>query len=365
MIPAAAVTRRMVLGSALGATVLGATASCGPRRDRPQERSINFGFEDLVTDAPRWSAYADHLTRTDVNALSIAVGRIDWTAFPWKDHPDSAPGIVTESGRDFVAEAIEHLKGDRKLTLTIDTLSPAHIENTPSSAGVNTSGERSGSFPSVTALSNGPAGDLIVELTDEICARYAPHRVALTELMFDDHTFGDDDLTSYQTFTDREDWPRTTDGTIDTEDPSLGQWRSTQITVLLRRVRRAASRRGAKLDMDVRAPWSEPHGDRSMSGHSYDVLLTEADRLVVWNYFAINDSTPEYGARLSESLQRRYPGRFVMSTGLWGKDGALTAAQLDDSLTALAEAQTQAVSVTPASMLASDHWSVLRQAWTG
>lgn len=338
-----------------------------PKPPLPAERSVSFGFENIVTDNPRWEHFGNHLDRSNANAVAISVGRTDWTAFPWDAHPGSVSSGVSRTGRDYVAEAIEALQprlgGERRLTLTIDALAPALIQELPGLAGINPKGKRAGSFLGVDALSTGPAGDRVVELTADICARYGPDRVSITELMFDDYTFGDEDLISYREHTGNADWPRTPNGAIDTANPSLGKWRSEALADLLSRARSAAAAHGAELDMDVRAPWSDPNGDRALSGHDYDVLLTEADRIVVWNYFAINGSTPEYGAKITKSLKQRFPGRFVMSTGLWAEDGTVTPAQLESSIASVARAKADAVSVTPVSMMSQAHWDALARLW--
>lgn len=329
----------------------------------PAERTVSFGFEDVVAENTPWNEHRAALAEANVNGVSLSVGRTDWTAFPWPAH-DGAADAVQQTGRDFVAEAIDQVREDRMLTLIIDTLAPGRIDQNPSLAGVNAAGETSDLFPSVSALVEGEAGDLIVALAAEISERYRPDRLSLTELMFDHHSFGDDDLRSYRQFTREPDWPRDVDGRIESGAPELATWRSTMLSRLLSRVKDAAAEYGTKLDMDVRAPWSDPTGDRSESGHNYELLLEYADRLVIWNYFAINDSSAEYGAEITRSLRDRFPGRFVMSTGLWAKDGAITPDQLRLSLEAVAGAGAEAVAVTPVSMLTGEHWRKLEQLWS-
>lgn len=360
-------TRRNILALAIGATTIGLVSSCMPKPSVPAERLVSFGFEDVVTDTPRWAYFGEQLRRSNANAIAISVGRTDWAAFPWPKHPDSVSSNVSQTGKDYVEEAIKslrpHLSGKQWLTLTIDTLAPALLTAKPALAGVNPAGAKSTSFPSVSALATGEAGDRIVDLAMEICSRYKPDRISLTELMFDDYTFGDEDLTSYENHTGRRDWPRASNGQIDTQDPSLGAWRSTSLATLLARVKTVAAVHGTELDMDVRTSWAEPGQGRPLSGHDYPLLLSESDRIIVWNYFAINGSTPEYAGQVGASLKERFPGRFVMSTGLWAQDGAVTARQLESSLAAVARAQVEAVSVTPASMLTDAHWDVLAGLW--
>lgn len=357
------IPRRGVIAAGAATLTVGAIGGLMLRRRIPAERSVSFGFEDVARKDLRWDGYRAALNAADVNAVSVSVGRTDWTAFPWETRPSAAPSLVGESGRDYVAEALAEIGENRSVTLIIDTLAPALIEQEPRLAGVSPEGEASDLFAGVSALESGKAGDHIVDLARTISDRYAPDRIALTELMFDEHTFGSADLSSYREHSGSTDWPRLPDGGIDTADPSLGQWRSDALATLLARVREVTAPRGVALDMDVRAPWSDPAGDRSGSGHDYAVLLEQADRLVVWNYFAINDRPPEYGAEITRSLQERFPGRFVMSTGLWASSGIISLSAMRGSLEAVADAGADSVSVTPASKMTDQHWQALERAW--
>jgi hypothetical protein len=93
-----------------------------------------------------------------------------------------------------------------------------------------------------------------------------------------------------------------------------GSWRSEALASLVARASAAAHANGPTLDMDVRAPWDDPNGDRPESGHDYGMLASAADRLVLWNYFGINDAPASYSSELAMAMAKR-PGRFVMSGG--------------------------------------------------
>lgn len=344
------------------------TAACTGPRTVPVERSIGLGFEDVTADAERWDELGPRVASSGANAVSLAVGRVDWTAFLWDAHPGAAAGAVGSEGRDLVAESIERvtslLGDDVGLTLVIDALAPRLLAESPELAGVSSSGVRNESFPSVSALERGEVGERIVSLAEDLVLRYAPDRIGLTELMFDASTFGTQDLVSYREAMGAKDWPRNADGTIDEEHESLGTWRSGALTSLLTRIKAAVAPHGIAVDVDVRAPQGDPEGDRPLSGHDYGTLLSAADRIVVWNYFGLRADPPESGGELTASLQRRFPGRYVMSTGLWGEDEPISADALAAGLAAVTEAGAAAVAVTPASLLELGHWRALEQAWT-
>ena len=265
-----------------------------------------------------------------------------------------------------VQDAIDALR-PLTINLTIDTLVPNTIHKNPELAGVDPGGERSDKFASVTAIRDGAVGDGIVELAKTISHRYNPDSISLTELMFDNYTFGEDDLASYKKFSGASDWPRK-DGEINTRDPKLGEWRSEALQHLLDRIKGVIPSNVA-LDMDVRAPWNDPGADRAMSGHDYDLLLTEASRIAVWNYNGMEPSVqPDYSEKLAESFNRRFgDNRYVLSTGLWAEDEANTISADDMALNLRYSAKggASAVSVTPASRMSDEHWKMLESAWKG
>lgn len=338
-----------------------------PPPDPPAERTVNLGLESVLVEDAERAALVRRLARVAPTGVNLAVGRVDWTGFPWEAHPESVAGTVADSGRDEVADSIaslrEHLGADLPLTLTLDALAPRLLAERPELAGQDLSGERHPEVASVSALEDGPVGDLLVELAEAVARRYRPQRVAVTELFVDTHTFGEDDLASYRRSTGAADWPRTVDGEVDTAHESLGRWRSAALAVLLGRLREVVAPAGAELEMDVRSPREDPAESRPLSGHDYDVLLTAADRIAVWNYFGLDGQSPHHGARIAEELEKRHPGRYSLCTGLWAEDGTLTARELRTGLRSLAADGVPAVAVTPASLLEEEHWEMLAEEW--
>lgn len=343
-------------------------ASCS-RPALPAERAVNLGLESVLVDSVERTAIGRRLAAAGATAANLAVGRVDWTAFAWDAHPDRAADGVAEADEDQVAAAIatlrEHLGEDVRLTLTLDALAPRLLEERPELAGEDLDGARHPEVASVSALEGGDVGDLLVELAGEVCRRYSPQRLALTELFVDTHTFGDADLDSYRRRSGAEDWPRTEDGAVDTAHESLGRWRSEALASLLGRVREAIAPHGALLEMDVRAPAEDPSASRPLSGHDYDILLTAADRLAVWNYFGLADQSPRHGARIASELAEHHPGRFTICTGLWAEDGTISPQELGRGLRELSAAGAPAVAVTPLSLLTDAHWEAVAEAWSG
>ena len=150
---------------------LAATGVRGPRGATAPaaERTVGVGYETVVDAASTLPALARRLDEVNANSVTISVGRLDWTAFPWAAHPE----IEAVPGRDHVAEAIKALGTGRngkprKITLTIDLLIPGWISTSPGLAGINFDGTRSTDFASVTALTTGPVGERLVDFVAEV-----------------------------------------------------------------------------------------------------------------------------------------------------------------------------------------------------
>ncbi len=326
----------------------------------PVERGVNFGFEDVSNREYDWRGAKQRLVDANATAVSLAVGRVEWVAFDWEQHPEA---VAVDSGEDLVQSAIDALGRDYTLSLVIDTLVPSMIADNPDLAGENTNGEKSEDFASVSALRDGEVGDRIVELSGVIADRYEPDRIVLTELMFDDFTFGDDDLQSFKEITGEKDWPKTSTGEIDTGHQLIGQWRSEALEHLAGRIR-AELPETVELELDVRAPWEDPNADRALSGHDYEILLQSADRIGVWNYNVMNNVEAKYSEELATSFEERFGQRYTMSTGLWGESSSTaTPEEMALSLRYSAKGGATAVSVTPASMMSDEHWQMLTDIW--
>lgn len=363
----------LLRSAVLISTGLLALTGCQAARARPPvpaERIVSLGFEDVVADPARLAELAARLTEVRATGVSISVGRADWTAFPWPALREAESGPVRRTGQDYVATAIDALRSDgtggrRTISLSIDALVPRWIEQEPSLAGVDPGGTRSALSPSLASLESGAVGQRLLAMADHVGRRYRPDSVSFTELHFDNATFGTGDLRSYQRFSGRADWPRTGSGAIAENDATIAAWRSRALGDLVGRARAVVRASGARMEMDVRAPWGDPAADRRESGHDYDVLLASSDRLVLWNYFGLQDRPPSYTGELARATQRRAPGRFVLSTGLWARNGEITPAELSEALTAAAQGGAPAVAVTPTVSMTPDHWSALRRSWAG
>ncbi|MGO4145924.1 hypothetical protein AB4Y77_12655 [Paenarthrobacter sp. YAF11_1] len=359
------------IAGALLASTLTMVSCAGEPLPRPVDRMVNLGFEDVVNSEPGYLAkLSERLNSVNATAVSISVGRTDWTAFPWPGQAGAEASEVSRSGRDFVAESIAALEtaddgSKRAVILTIDVLLDRALKEEPALAGRSIDGVASDSFAGVWSLRHGKAGTRLASLAAAVAKKYKPSAVNLTELMFDDFTFGGNDLQDFKVSTGSTDWPRNGDGSIDASDPRINTWRSEAMADIVRKVGAAVEPYGVNLDMDVRSPRDSPSGDRADSGHDYDLLLKQVDRLHVWEYVGLNSERSPKTRELAESMNRRGGSRMSLSVGLWSSEGRISAGEFGTALREAALGGASSVSVTPASLMEDQHWEELRKAWAG
>ncbi|MFP5019047.1 hypothetical protein ACKLTP_19105, partial [Paenarthrobacter ureafaciens] len=70
----------------------------------------------------------------------------------------------------------------------------------------------------------------------EVAGRYRPTAVHLTEQMFDDFTFGTDDLEDFKATTGLKDWPRNSSRSLHAPDAHHPTWPPEAVADLLRNV---------------------------------------------------------------------------------------------------------------------------------
>ncbi|GAB4085450.1 hypothetical protein GCM10028784_20800 [Myceligenerans cantabricum] len=355
--------------------------------EAPDFQSVSLGIEDVVDPDQDWDGVRQRLDEVHANAVTLAAGRVEWTAFDWPDHPD----VAAESGRDHLAHAIaETARGPegepRFVDLLIDALTPGWIARDPTVGGIGADGVPAVNQPSATAIHEGPVGDRYLELLGELAGRYRPDQITFTELKFDDETFGDDDAALYREMTGAADWPRLEDGSIDEDAPELARWRSQVIAgfldraaVVLDDVAAETGKRPA-LAVDVRVDWDDPAAGRPDAGQDYEVLARHADRLVLWAFVGMThpNQTPDDVERLTAALARSgIPiSELTVSVGLWEQNPDLEPAatiaeqamisprEMADAVRAARTHGVTAVNVTPYVLMTDAHWTALSEVWT-
>ncbi len=331
--------------------------------DGAHERGLHVGFEDLERSPEELADLDARMRRAGIDTVAVSAGRADWTAFPWPARAEAWSTPVQRDGRDLFADAVRALGAGRHVSAVVDVLADRYVAANPSLAARDARGRPVGSHVSTVELVEGESGRRLLEMVDHLARTYPVDSIDITELFYRDEGYGDDDLASYRARTGRGDWPRAADGSVDTTDPSIGRWRSEMVARFVARAADLAHAQRKELLVDVRPSWSDLRREGEENGQCYRMLLSHADRLVVWNYFALDGVPVSETDRLAAYLQDLAPGRFVMGAGLWGRGGTVPPAQFADALDRTARAGVPAQWVIPQSLMQDAHWRVLDQLW--
>ncbi|HYV65718.1 MAG TPA: glycosyltransferase family 2 protein, partial [Myxococcales bacterium] len=298
--------------------------------------------------------------------IGIGAGRTEWTYFRWAKHEDRWSNHQKGAGKDLLLTATQELhdKGFR-VAAFIDLYAPKWIQTHPGAGAVQADGAPHPEQVSLTELAEGDFGNLVVEMVGYIAANYPVDAIDVTEAAYRHTSFGTRDLASYAKATGRAAWPRDWRGRVNVDDPSIWEWKSALMEKFVARAAAAAHEHGKPLYLDVAASWKDLRRDGKDHGHDYARLQRVADKLVVWDYFALEGLPPaasrDLAARLSSTLE---PGRWTLSLGLWGRDGKpISPADLSAALAASIEGGARHIWVTPNDQITDAHWSAVLRNW--
>jgi hypothetical protein len=123
----------------------------------------------------------------------------------------------------------------------------------------------------------------------------------------------------------------------------------------------AAHSGGKQLIVDVPVNWKDLQRRGKDSGLEYARVLQCADQIVVWNYFGVEDKSPEISAKVVRDLVHNFPtNKFFVSVGLWeGQTGSLDPKSFQKGLEYTMRSGAQNIWITPNKLMTSGHWSAL------
>ena len=298
--------------------------------------------------------------------IGIGAGRSEWTYFRWAGHEDRWSNHQKGEPKDLLLTASQELhdKGF-KVVAFIDLYAPKWIQTHPGAGAVQADGTPHPEQVGLAELEQGEFGNLLVEMIGYIAAHYPVDAIDLTEAAYRNTSFGAADLESYRKATGRAAWPRDWRGRVDIDDPGIWEWKCSVMEKFLARAAAAAHQNGKPLYLDVGASWKDLRRDGKDQGHDYQRLQHVADRLVGWNYYALEGLQPsasrDLAARLAATLE---PGRWSLSLGLWGRDGKpISPDDLAAALAASADGGARHIWVTPDDLITDAHWNAILRRW--
>ncbi len=297
--------------------------------------------------------------------MALGAGRPDWTYFRWQGHEAWWSADVRDTGIDFLAEDVGNFRSLGSVNAVVDVYAPEYIAGHPEAAAISHWGEPSPLLVSTATLIEGPYHELLLDMVEYVAANYDVDSVSLTELSYRIYGYGPQDLALYRAYSGREDWPRRRDGSINVDDPSIGQWRSSAIAGFLTQAAGRTHPYGVALWMDVEVSWGNLASEAQEYGHHYPTLLDAADRLVLWAYTGLSRYPASYTRELAAYLSSRHdPRRLILSQGMWdGRGGTISPADLHTALQQAREGGLANLWVTPSHLMSDAHWAILPEAW--
>jgi len=314
---------------------------------------------------PSWpraaTAVLDNPSARGMGLVAISAGRPEWTYFRWEGHRDRWSNTQRGEAADVLGETVRAFKERGVRTVPIlDVFSPALVKADVRKAAVRFDGERSPEQVEFMELVEGDYGREVIELLAFLARNYPVDGVALTELGYHSSCFDDRCLASYRGASGRPDWPRRASGAVDFDDPSVWDWRNARMEAFLERAALAVHAANGRLYVDVPVSWDDLKRHGRDSGLDYEGVLRHADRIVVWNYFAMDGRPAEVSRDLARELRRSLPrDRVFVSIGLWAKEGAMSPQDLARAVALTLDAGMPNLWITPNHLLTPKHWEAL------
>ena len=78
-------------------------------------------------------------------------------------------------------------------------------------------------------------------------------------------------------------------GKINRNDPSVWEWKSEMMEQFIKKVAEVVHKHGKELYVDVPVSWKDYSRNAKESGLDYRRILRHADKIIIWNYFYLED----------------------------------------------------------------------------
>ncbi len=326
----------------------------------PPVRAMSVSYRDIANSQSEAALIEERMQAIGINMVGLNAGRLDWNYFQWQGREDYWSAQVENSGMDYLMADATRFGEWAHVSAVVDVFAPRYIERNPDSAAISADNERIDYQVSTMELVEGQFGEELLAMVEYIAANYPVDSITLTELFYYREGYGTVDREAYRAYTGREDFPRTLWGTVDVDHPSIGEWRSYELSRFIARAAEVVHQYDKELFVDVRVSWGNLANESRENGQDYSLLLEHADRLVIWNYFGLNEYDAEYTEDLARYLEKFEDGEIIISIGLWGEDDStVPPADLRHALNALNHTNIPHFWITPSFLLSDRHWEVL------
>jgi len=335
--------------------------------------AMRVDYLDMSKSREEVDALESQMQRGGINMVVLSAGRVDWTYFPWREHHDSWSSDVKDTGIDFLAEDSQRFGKWAHVSAAVDMLAPLYIQNHPAEAALSASGTASKNLVSTMDLVDGQFGQDALSMIESISAIYPVNSIMVSELFYYTDGYGEVDKSAYMTYTGQQDWPRTPDGEIDINNPTIGAWRVYEIGRFLTKAADIVHQYNKQLFLEVRVALDENSNVVVENGADFATFLEYADRLVVWGNHELGGQPPNSIAKVTNFLLKLDTGKVILMLGLWDKlyssdvpKDQMTAIQPGDLLIMLQSADQVGMQdywITPSFLMSQPYWSLLDNLW--
>jgi hypothetical protein len=338
-------------------------------------RGVRVDYLDMSTSRSQVAAIETQLQQTGVNMVTVGAGRVDWTYFPWRGHPDRWSADVKTSGTDFLMEDSTRFNKWAHVNAAVDVLAPLYIKVHPETAALSWTGIPSKNLVGTMELVDGSFGKDLLAMINEIATYYPVNSITLTELVYYVDGYGPQDKAAYLAYTGNSDWPRTATGAIDIDNPSIGEWRAMEIGRFIEKAAAITHKQGKQLFVEVRVSVGSAGQIYIKNGTDFNLFLKYADRLVVWGNRDLGANPQTVLSTVANTLAPFGANRTILMIGLWDKNydygipnsqmAPIPAAEFQSALQAASQGGATDIWITPSFLMTPAHWQDLKAVWGG
>lgn len=292
------------------------------------------------------------------DVVGIGAGRPEWVYFRWQGHEKDWANHQKSARTDLLYRAADTFqRAGFKAAAIVDLYAPKYIKRHPETAAIKFDGEKSSEQVSLMEVVTGDYGRRVLEMLEFIAGNYPVDIINLTEISYYSYSFNSIDLKSYEAYSKKQGWPIDDKGRIDKEDPSVWEWKSAMMEGFIKKAADIAHKHKKELYVDVPVSWKDFKRNGKESGLDYKRVLKHADRIIVWDYFDVQDYRPGISQTLAEYLGSNFPmDKFYISIGLWGKKNNVSPEALSEAIAAALKGGALHIWITPNDLITDKHW---------
>jgi hypothetical protein len=326
-------------------------------------RTVRIDYADLTPLSDISTQEEMQYQVAGITRVGVSAGRVDWSFFPWPDHPSAWAAPVKESGVDFLARDAKRFSAWADVTVVVDVLAPVYIQAHPDAAAVSWGGKPSAELVNLTQMTSGNFSDDLLNFIAASSSLKQADSILLVELFYYVDGFGATDLATFRKDTGQTGWPRLESGEIDINSPLLSTWRTQRLIVFLSRAAALAHAKNKQLWLEVKPD------ERQLSLQdwtAYQAYLGVVDRLVVMGNPIFNDADAGRINLTIDNLNALGQGRILYEIGVWADDGHSQISESpispEELKTLVQDAKSRGIKdfwFTPSYLMTPEYWAVL------